>query len=140
NRLLTGTALTVNGDTGHLFRIAGGQPGQPRDVSGLWSDRVDAARDHVVDRAGIDVHAPEQAAPRRRPEVDRMHAGQRPVALANRGAYSVNDVRLRRRSRVRLLLSICRQELLRGTAGRPDQPSAVRPADTNGPRPMWCRG
>ena len=106
NGLLAGTALPVDGDTGHLFGIAGGQPRQPGDVAGLRSDGVDAAGDHVVDRAGVDVDAVEQAAPRRRSEVDGMHAGQRPVALADRGAHSVDDVRLRRHSHVSLLLCV----------------------------------
>ena len=57
--------------------------------------RVDAADDDVVDRAGVDVDALEQAAPCAPPEVDGVHAGQRAVALADRGAHGVDDVRLR---------------------------------------------
>ena len=74
--------------------IAGGQPRQPGDVAGLRPDGVDAAGDHVVDGAGIDVDAVEQSAPAERAQVDGMHAGQRPVALADGGAHSVDDVRL----------------------------------------------
>ena len=73
-----------------------------RDVARLRTDRIDAAGDHVVNRARVDVVALEQATPARRAEVDGMHARQASVALANRGAYSVDDVRL---SHVRLLLS-----------------------------------
>ena len=58
------------------------------------TDRVDAAGDHVVDGARVDVVAVEQAAPAGRTEVDRMHAGQRSVALADGGAHRVDDVRL----------------------------------------------
>ena len=56
------------------------------------SDGVDAAGDHVVDGAGIDVDAVEQSAPRRGAQVDRMHAGERTVSLADGGAHSVDDV------------------------------------------------
>ena len=58
------------------------------------ADRVDAADDHVVDGAGVDVDAVEQAAPRGRAEVDGVDAGQRSVALADRGAHGVDDVGL----------------------------------------------
>ena len=74
NGLLARSALPVDGDAGHLFGEARGEPRQPRDVAGLPADGVDAAGDHVGDGAGVDVVAVEQPAPGGRPEVDGMNA------------------------------------------------------------------
>ena len=68
------------------------------------ADGVDAAGDHVVDRTRVDVDAVEQSAPAGGTEIDRMHAGQRAVALADRGTHSFDDVCLRSQS---LLQSFC---------------------------------
>jgi hypothetical protein len=94
NRLLTGTALPVHGDAGNLLGIAGGQPREPGDVARLPPDGVDAAGDHILNRGGVDIDPVEQSAPRVSTQVDGMYPGQCAVALANRGTYSVNDVRL----------------------------------------------
>lgn len=94
NGLLTGAALAVDGDAGHLFGVARGQPGEARDVAGLRADGIDAAGDHVVDGGGVDVDPVEQSAPSQRTQVDRMHSGQRSAALADRGTHGVDDVGL----------------------------------------------
>ncbi len=72
DRLLAGSALTVDGDSGHLLGVAGRQPGQPADVSGLTADGVDAADDRVVDGSRVDVVALEDPAERMHTEVDRV--------------------------------------------------------------------
>ena len=58
------------------------------------SDGIDATGDDVIDGAGIDVDTVEQAAPCRGSKVDGMHAGERSVSLAHRGAHGFDDVRL----------------------------------------------
>ena len=68
------------------------QPGQSGDVARLSADGVHAARDHVGDGARIDVVAVEEPAPRRRPEVDGVQAGQAAVAFADGGTYGIDDV------------------------------------------------
>jgi hypothetical protein len=54
DRLLGGSALTVDGDSGHRLREASRQSRRPRDVAGLRSDLVQAAKDHIVDRCRVD--------------------------------------------------------------------------------------
>ena len=94
NRLLARSALTVDGDAGHLLRVTRREPGQSADVAGLSTDRVDTADDRVVDGGRIDIVAVEDAAERVDPEVDRVNPGQRAVALADGGTNGVDDVRL----------------------------------------------
>ncbi len=94
NSLLAGTTLPVDGNAGNLFRVTGGQPGEPGDVAGLCSDGVEAAGDHVVDSGGVDVDPVQQPAPAECAQVDGMHAGQRSIALTNGGAHCINDVSL----------------------------------------------
>ena len=86
--------MPVDGDSGHLLRVAGGQPRVAADVARLSADRVDAADDHVVDHAGIDVDTLEQPAKRVHSQVDWVHLGQAAVALADRGTHGVDDVGL----------------------------------------------
>ncbi len=104
NGLLAGATLPVDGNAGNLLRVTGGQPREPGDVAGLRSDGVDTAGDHVFDGRGVDVDPVEQPAPAERAQVDRMHAGQRSVSLADRGAHSVDDICLIAQRHFRLLL------------------------------------
>src|SRR5262249_43432984 len=94
NRLLTGTALAIHGDAGNFFGITGSQPGEPGDVARLSTDGVDTTGDHIIDSGGVDVDPVEQSTPSQGTQVDGMYPGQCAVSLANRGTYSINDVRL----------------------------------------------
>ena len=95
NRLLTGSALPVDGDAGNLLGVAGRKPGQPADIAGLPADGVDASDNRVLDGGRVDVVAVEDAAKRVRAEVDRVHARQRTIAFADRRAHRVDHISLR---------------------------------------------
>ena len=91
---MRGSALAIHRHPWNFFGVTRGKPRQPGDVAGLASDGIHAAGDDVVDGTGIQVVAVEQSAPGGRPQVDRMHSGQRSPALAHRGANGIDDVRL----------------------------------------------
>ena len=57
-------------------------------------DGVHASGDHIFNGSGVNVGPVEQSSPRQGTQVDWMYPGQRSVALADRGTYSVDDVRL----------------------------------------------
>src|SRR5262249_7530379 len=72
-----------------------GEPGREHsvaaDVDGLSSDLRDAAHDHIVDEAGIQIVAFCQGLEGFGSQVHRMPAGQASVPLPSRGAYGVNN-------------------------------------------------
>jgi hypothetical protein len=84
NRLLTGSALPVDGDTGHGLRPARRQHRGARNVDGLLAGLRHAAPDHVVDERRIDPCLLDQTVEHLRGQVGGMHAGQAAVALADR--------------------------------------------------------
>ena len=57
DRLLSRSALAVDGRRRRLDRQAGLQPGVAADVEALLTDLLDAAGDHVLDRVGRDAGA-----------------------------------------------------------------------------------
>ena len=59
--LLGRAALPVDGRAGHVLGEVGGQPAGAGDVAGLPADGVDAAVDHVLDRARVDAGAGHRA-------------------------------------------------------------------------------
>ncbi|CPU61594.1 Uncharacterised protein [Mycobacteroides abscessus] len=93
--LLTRATLPVDGGTRHLFRVSAREPGQTSGISGLPTDGIKHTHVHVVDGVGIDVDAVEQTLEGGRTQIQRVHLGQRAVALTDSGTHSVNDVRLR---------------------------------------------
>ena len=91
--LLGGAALPVHRGGRDRFGKAGGKDGPPRGVDRLLADLGHASADHVIDRAGIDTGAVDQAAQRVREQVDGVHGGKRAagLALADRSSDCVDD-------------------------------------------------
>ena len=56
-RLLRRAALPVDRRPGHVLGQTRHQPAGARDVAGERTDRVDRAKDHVLDRRGVDAAA-----------------------------------------------------------------------------------
>ena len=84
DRLLTGPALTVDGDTGNGLRPAGGQQRGAPDVERLLAGLHDASPNHVVDDLGIDAGLLNESVENLRGQVGGVHAGQPTIALADR--------------------------------------------------------
>ncbi len=91
--LLGRSALTVDRHAGYRLGQARGQCGGAGDVAGLGADVVQAAEDDVVDGRRIDVVAPpHECLDHMCCHVGWVHAGESALALAYRGADSVDDV------------------------------------------------
>ena len=84
DRLLAGSTLTVDGDTGHGFWPAGGQQRSARDVKGLLAGLHDASPDDVVDDLRVDAGLLDESVEHLRGQVGRVYAGQPAVASADR--------------------------------------------------------
>lgn len=91
DRLLAGAAGPVDRDRRDVFGPAGGEHGEPADVAGLVADLGDTAPDHVVDRAGVDAGALDERLQHLGRQIRRVDRGEGAVALADRGAYGVDD-------------------------------------------------
>ena len=89
--LLGRAALPVDGGAGHVLGQVGGQPAGAGDVAGLPADGVDAAVDHVLDRAGVDAGAGHQRAQRVGAEVGGVDLAQPAAASPHGGADRIDD-------------------------------------------------
>jgi hypothetical protein len=92
--LLGRAALAVDGGARHLLGQPRGQPRGAGDVAGLGADGVDAAEDHVLDRARVHARAVHEGVQRVRPQVGRVHVGQAAAPPAHRSPHRIDDVRL----------------------------------------------
>lgn len=145
--LLGGAALSVDGDAGDLLGQSGRQPAGAGDVTGLRSDGVEAAEDHVLDGRRVDSGPLDEGLDDMGAEVGGVDGGRvLPCVEADRSAYRFDDVCLGHdfyssvSSGVVRCRGRCRPEPSRGTGGRSPRGCAVRPAGTRTPRPRRCRG
>ena len=84
DRLLAGTALPVDGHTGHTLGPARRQQRGAADVEGLLAGLHDAAPDDVVDDAGVDAGPLGKAVEHLRGQFGGVYARKSAVALADR--------------------------------------------------------
>ena len=86
-------AEAIDLDAGHAVAEAGHQRRGAGDVAAGLAHRIDAAKHHVVDHAGVELVALLDGAERLRGEIERGHLVQRAVGLAAaaRGAHGVVD-------------------------------------------------
>ena len=94
HRLLGGTALTVDGHAGNVFRQTSGQPTRASDIASLWTDRVEATHDDVVHRTRVNARAVHQLLEGVSAQVRWMDLAQRAASTTYRGADAVDDVGL----------------------------------------------
>ena len=87
NRLLGGTALTVDGHAGHRFRQPRAEHGGARDIEGLRPDLADAAVDHVVHAVRRDAGALQYRINDFAAQIRRVDPAEPAVAAAAGGAY-----------------------------------------------------
>ena len=80
HRLLGAAALAIDGRSRHLVGQAGCQPTGARNVTGLWTDSVNATENHVFDGGGINVVTIHQRAQAVRAQVGRVHLAQAATA------------------------------------------------------------
>jgi hypothetical protein len=90
-RALARAARAVDRGPGHRLGPARREHGVAADLRGLVAHLVDAAPQHVVDELGVDPRALRQRGEHDRGQVHRVHVGQRPAPLADRGSDGVDD-------------------------------------------------
>ena len=76
NGLLTGPALAVDGNAGHLLGVSGRKPGEPTDVAGLSSDGIDAADDGIINSSRVNVIALEDSTKCVHSQINRVDPGE----------------------------------------------------------------
>ena len=91
DRLLRGAALPVEGDAGDRLGPARAEHRVPGDVERLLADLANAAPDHVLDYGRVDPGPFGQGGQHMRGQVGRVHAGQAPIALADRRPDCLDD-------------------------------------------------
>ena len=91
-RLERGAALAVDGRRAHGLRPAGHENGPAADVQGLLAHLCHAAHLHVLDLAGVDVDAADEAVQDLRRELVRADLGERAVPPPDRRADGVDDI------------------------------------------------
>ena len=98
--LLAAAALAVDGRGADLLGQAGGQPGGPGDVVGLFAVLRDAAADDLLDVAGVDAGLLDERLLRRAQQLGRVQAGQPSVPLADGAAGGFDDDRVTHSARL----------------------------------------
>jgi hypothetical protein len=90
-RLLSRTALVVDGARTHRIRQAGGQPGVPRDVGSLFARLRHASADDESDFARLDAGALDRLELHGTEEVGGVQTGKEAVSLADGRSRRLDD-------------------------------------------------
>jgi hypothetical protein len=92
--LLRRSTLSVHRNARHRLRQAGCECRRAGDISGLRTDVVQAAEDHIVDCFGIQVVSTDHGANDVGGHVCRVLVAQSATALADRCANRINNISL----------------------------------------------
>jgi hypothetical protein len=75
-----------------MLRQTGHEPNRATDVTRLWSNRIAAAPDNIINGIGVDTRPRDQRLDGVRAEISRMKAGKAALFAANGGAHSVDNI------------------------------------------------
>jgi hypothetical protein len=92
NRLLGGTALTVDRHTRNVLGVPGGQPTSASDVASLGGYRIHATKDDIFDHPGVDASAIDQPLDGMRTEVGGVDFAQAALFSTDGGTDCFNDI------------------------------------------------
>jgi hypothetical protein len=87
--------LAVNGDAWNMLWKSGSKPAGTSDTARLRSNRVNVAKDDVVNSVGVDTGALDEGFDAVSTDIGGVNLGKSATTATNRGADSVNDVSVR---------------------------------------------
>ena len=92
HRLLRRTALAINGDRGNAVGKLGGEHGVAAQIHRLLATLRNAARDDIVDRAGVEIIPLGNGIENCGTKIDRMYAGELAAALASGSTDGIDNI------------------------------------------------